>query len=219
MIRRSGQLLDSSSHHSKRRVFTFGLWSTPVHPPFFVGGIGGILPEVVRCRDRRHRSVARDDGTVLIRPFRLDMYLYRSFLMMLALLTVIGVLTGHRPGFSRSRIRLQGKARDDDVASTAARCPAGACLEAVRPRSIERLSVARSGSTSLRNGSSCGGVQAPPRCRRVRHLPFVLTHHSLGEFLAPIITKPGIDHIYAAIFTCFMKASSLDRSSMERRTP
>jgi len=79
---------------------------------FFVGGIGGILPEVVSGAEIVAIVLSLETtGPLLIRALQSqDMYLAGSFLMMLALLTVIGVLISDIAlAFLDPRIRLQGK--------------------------------------------------------------------------------------------------------------
>jgi peptide/nickel transport system permease protein len=77
---------------------------------FFISDIGSILPASSRGRDHRHRAVAgnhrpdADPGAA-----SQDMYLAGSFLMFLALLTVIGVLISDIAlAMLDPRIRLQG---------------------------------------------------------------------------------------------------------------
>ena len=79
---------------------------------FFVGGIGGILPEVVSGAEIVAIVLSLETtGPLLIRALQSqDMYLAGSFLMLLALLTVIGVLISDIAlAFLDPRIRLQGK--------------------------------------------------------------------------------------------------------------
>ncbi|MGE8941649.1 ABC transporter permease [Leptospira interrogans] len=79
---------------------------------FFVGGIGGILPEVISGAEIVAIVLSLETtGPMLIKALQSqDMYLAGSFLMLLALLTVIGVLLSDIAlAFLDPRIRLQGK--------------------------------------------------------------------------------------------------------------
>ncbi|MCL4764834.1 MAG: ABC transporter permease [Hyphomicrobiaceae bacterium] len=79
---------------------------------FFVGGIGGILPEIVSGAEIVAIVLSLETtGPLLIQALQSqDMYLAGSFLMFLALLTVIGVLISDIAlAFLDPRIRLQGK--------------------------------------------------------------------------------------------------------------
>jgi peptide/nickel transport system permease protein len=78
---------------------------------FFIGGIGGILPEIVSGAEIVAIVLSLETtGPMLIRALQSqDMYLAGSFLMFLALLTVIGVLLSDIAlAFLDPRIRLQG---------------------------------------------------------------------------------------------------------------
>jgi peptide/nickel transport system permease protein len=78
---------------------------------FFVGGIGHILPEVVSGAEIVAIVLSLETtGPLLIKALQSqDMYLAGSFLMFLALLTVIGVLISDIAlAFLDPRIRLQG---------------------------------------------------------------------------------------------------------------
>ena len=79
---------------------------------FFIGGIGGILPEIVSGAEIVAIVLSLETtGPLLIKALQSqDMYLAGSFLMFLALLTVIGVLLSDIAlAFLDPRIRLQGK--------------------------------------------------------------------------------------------------------------
>ncbi len=79
---------------------------------FFVGGIGSILPEIVSGAEIVAIVLSLETtGPLLIKALQSqDMYLAGSFLMFLALLTVIGVLISDIAlAFLDPRIRLQGK--------------------------------------------------------------------------------------------------------------
>jgi len=79
---------------------------------FFIGGIGGILPEVISGAEIVAIVLSLETtGPMLIRALQSqDMYLAGSFLMLLALLTVIGVLLSDIAlAYLDPRIRLQGK--------------------------------------------------------------------------------------------------------------
>ncbi len=79
---------------------------------FFVGGIGGILPEVISGAEIVAIVLSLETtGPMLIKALQSqDMYLAGSFLMLLALLTVIGVLLSDIAlAYLDPRIRLQGK--------------------------------------------------------------------------------------------------------------
>jgi peptide/nickel transport system permease protein len=78
---------------------------------FFIGGIGGVLPEIVSGAEIVAIVLSLETtGPMLIRALQSqDMYLAGSFLMFLALLTVIGVLLSDIAlAFLDPRIRLQG---------------------------------------------------------------------------------------------------------------
>lgn len=79
---------------------------------FFIGGIGGILPEIVSGAEIVAIVLSLETtGPLLIKALQSqDMYLAGSFLMFLALLTVVGVLLSDIAlAFLDPRIRLQGK--------------------------------------------------------------------------------------------------------------
>jgi peptide/nickel transport system permease protein len=79
---------------------------------FFIGGIGGILPEIISGAEIVAIVLSLETtGPLLIKALQSqDMYLAGSFLMLLAVLTVIGVLISDIAlAILDPRIRLQGK--------------------------------------------------------------------------------------------------------------
>ena len=129
---------------------------------FFVADIGGILPQIISGAEIVAVVLSLETtGPLLINALQSqDMYLAGSFLMFLALLTVIGVLISDiLLAILDPRIRLSGGARNDaqhnHVCPSAGRAPAA--ITSIRHRSIRRRSKSshrpRNESISRRNGS------------------------------------------------------------------
>ena len=90
------------------------LWKYPLRMAInpFISDIGNLLPQIVSGRRRGvHRAVAPTTGPMLLDALRSqDMYLAGSFLMFLALLTVVGVfLSDLALAMLDPRIRLEGR--------------------------------------------------------------------------------------------------------------